>query len=1101
MFAFIQQATCQDDNRLGSQLRPDDETPWIETACGNVPLCNCASGEGLGKRNGNGCKTAPESRAGAAWLVRLERLCAGLGASVVTHLMMGEPQNSEEVDSASCLRSPLLLHADLKSGDETPGDWGSAAASRDSVTAQSSADAGKQIDSGLLHRQGGEGKSCPDARGLPSRLTTRLCSHPASRESRALSVVMRRVVLEDRGHDKGTNEAIWAAAVAAVHHAGLEGEVARIVQAKFAEDDNAAVGGIDAKISVPLTVSPELIRAWRCVQQARFRLEGGALRDRERTLVMRRAQFLVSLKPWASTTHDGALQREPGELRALTASELVLNFLLRTVERADEGDGVRDDDAEPRTTAREGDPDALLRTVEVQSVRAVARSRAFSLAAQLLNRRYSHRSAIDVLQSVADGLAIRCLGPALASRQGKDTQAAGGMPIVVNEGFCDTDRLHFMVGVECCDARSKSALVESVARFLRQCFLILGKVHITDRSTAAKMDGGRHAVVVQALRAVSMDYGVEDHGILHHSQLLQLVSTLVDDSETSVSEAASVALQAFGRCVLPEQTRNDGSTFLHQSAAGGLEGERGFRAFVGGGDVNSQPRNQSPTRGKRAPCTPFQTAFFSAVRQKVQKISGTSGEEPVTVHNTIKASPPTPPAGRALLEAVHALRSDQAGLVVPHFPLGTRHTLSLWVYIPSQVAATALGHNRDLGDYEVPSIPVNRPQETHTSYVVVDQASCVVRRTPSLTSERIGVLNAGEVIEVLSAEPQWERHPLVLAGRRVRLSWPIKGYASRHTAEGSVILEPVSIPWRRRASDSDLGGNAEGAGPPCPVGSTSRRAREQEGRMLRTREFTPAFGGAVSGTPQEEQETRARSAEPPPRRSSGFMERRGRVDATRSEAGTSPLKCSPFAGGILLFKGNEVLLGDDEAPCCWNRLGIEVTPKGALRFFVGEGGRAEAAVTSRDRVLFDAEGDAEGRDDNGNNIPGSEIVAPGWSHVAVVQDQLNVALFVNGRRCGAGSLPQHLLRPSWLRGRKSTGGVESTRSNPSVHRTPSTTIQFDSGSRAHNRDDAGRFPAGFTSTQVGFISISGFYVCPAWGTWSAHRYVSKASRTFLSMLY
>lgn len=1010
---------------------------------------------------------------------------------------MGVPQDSEEKDSAQCLRSPLLVYADIKSGDKTLGDWDSTAAPRNSVTSQSFADAGEQIDSELLHRQGSEGKGCVDASVLSSRFMTYLCSHPASRESRALSVVMRRVVLEDRGYDKGTNEAIWAAAVAAVHHAGLEEEVARIVRAKLTKNDHAAAGVIDAKNGVPLTASPALIRAWRCVQQARFRLEGGALRDRERTLVRRRAQFLVSLKPWASATHGGALQREPGESRALAASELVLHFLLRTVERADTqvrggsgGDGVRGDDAEPRITAREGDPDALLRTVEVQSVRAVARSRAFLLAAQLLNRRYSHRSAIDVLQSVADGLAIRCLGPALFSRTGNGTQAAGGLPIVPggraglenasntptrhkgvdNEGLCDTGRLHFMVGVECCDARSKSALVESVAKFLRQCFLVIGKCHITDRGAGAGMGGDRHAVVVQALRAVSMDYGVEDHGILHRSRLLPLISTLVDDAEASVSEAASVALQAFGRCVLPEQTRNGGSAFLHQSAAGGLEGERGFRGFVGGGDDNSQPRSPSPRRGKRASCTPFQKVFFSAVRLKVQEISGTSGEKPATVQNTIRTSPPTPSEGRVLLEALHDLRSDQAGLVVPHFPLGTRHTLSLWVLIPTPMATTEVGRNRDLGDCQVPSIPADRPQETLTSYVVVEQASCVVRRTPSLSSERIGVLNAGEVIEVLSPEPQWERHPLVLEGRRIRLTWPIKGYASLHTAEGSVILEPVSIPWRRRASDSDLGGNAEGVGPPCPVGGTPRRAREQEGRLLRTREFTPAFGGAVSGTPpQEEQETRARSAEPPPRRSTGLMERGGSVDVTRSEAGTPSPKCSPFAGGILLFKGNEALLGDDETECCWNRLGIEVTPAGALRFFVGEGGPSEAAVTSRDRVLFDAEGDTEGGDGDSNTIHDNASTAPGWYHVAVVQDQLDVALFVNGRRCGAGSLPQHLWRPSWLQDKKSAGGVEDTRSNPSVRRTPSTTIQFDSGSSAQNRDDAVRCPTELTSTQVSLI--------------------------------
>ena len=59
--------------------------------------------------------------------------------------------------------------------------------------------------------------------------------------------------------------------MAAVHHAGLEGEVARIVRAKLTENDNTAAGAIDAKGGILLTVSPALIRAWRCVQQARFR--------------------------------------------------------------------------------------------------------------------------------------------------------------------------------------------------------------------------------------------------------------------------------------------------------------------------------------------------------------------------------------------------------------------------------------------------------------------------------------------------------------------------------------------------------------------------------------------------------------------------------------------------------------------------------------------------------------------------------------------------------------------------------------------------------------------------------------------------------------
>ena len=1040
----------------------------------------------------------------AAWLVRLERLCAALGASMVSQLMAGEPQDSEEKDNAQCLRSPLLLYAVINSESEKLVDRESAAALGDSVTSQFSEDHVKQTDCEMSHGQGGDGNGCVGARGFSHHFMMHLCSHSGSKESRALSVVMRRVVLEDRGHDQGTNEAIWAAAVAAVHHAGLEGEVARIVRSTLAESNNNAGGAIDARNGVPVTVSPALIRAWRCVQQARFRLEGGVLRDRERIRVMRRAQFLVSLKPWASSIHEGVVESDSGEvvLRALKASELVLHFLLRTVERTDTqfggggsggGDGAMVD-AEPRTTAREGDPDALLRTVKAQSVRAVARSRGFSLAAQLLNRRYSNRSAIEILRSVTDGLAMRCLGQALASCMGEDAQAAGGIPVVSGEvgglenapnaprrqkradsgELFDPGRLHFMVGVECCDTRARSVLADSVAQFLRQCFLVLEKIHMTDQSTTAGINGGHHAVVVQALRAVSMDYGVDDHGILYHSQLLPLILTLVDHAEPSVSEAASVALQALGRCALLERTRDDGAAFLHGSMADGLEGGRGLRELAGDESHGSQPRKQTPKRDGRASCTPFQTAFFGTVGLKVQEIAGTSGEKLATLRSTTKASPSIPPAGRELLEALLPLHSDQAGMVVPHFTLGVRHTLSLWVCIPPSVAASTLACNRDLGDCEVPSIPAGQPQETHTSYIVVEQESCVVRRTPSLSSERIGVLNAGEVIEVLPPEPQWERHPLVLGGRRVRVSWPMKGYASLHTAEGSKILEPVSMPWRRRASDGDLGGSAEGISPPCPVGGTSRRPREQEGRSVRTREFTPAFGGAVSGEQQDEQETRARSAEPPPRRSAGLMARGGPFDVKRSGAATPPPKRESFVGGILLFKGNEALLGDDETSCSWNRMGIEVTPAGALRFFVGEGGPSEAAVTSRDHVLLGAGSDTEGGGGRRNSAGGSRMVAPGWYHIAVVQDQLDVALFVNGRQCGAGCLPQHLRRPPMRRNQKDDGGLESSCTTPRGRRLPSTTVQFNSESKAPYGNNIGRFPADLAGTQVGFVFTSGY---------------------------
>ncbi|CAN0337088.1 unnamed protein product, partial [Hapterophycus canaliculatus] len=184
------------------------------------------------------------------------------------------------------------------------------------------------------------------------------------------------------------------------------------------------------------------------------------------------------------------------------------------------------------------DPSALLRIIDAQSERATARAEGFSLAARLLDGPGSDRATASVLRAVTDGL-----------------REHGAAEIA-------TERLHFMPGVECCDPKSKSALFKSTAEFLRQCSLVLGQERLGDRGAAGN-SVSRRCVLVHALRAVTMDYDWGDHDILQESQLLPLISSLLDDADRSVANAASGAVQVLYRCTVPSQEVEDNSIPEH----------------------------------------------------------------------------------------------------------------------------------------------------------------------------------------------------------------------------------------------------------------------------------------------------------------------------------------------------------------------------------------------------------------------------------------------------------------------------------------------------------------------------------------------------------
>lgn len=1114
--------TCQektgyqyDDKNLSHRPYDGGRKSPAEMACGSAKPYNFPTKEVLGKRTHTNGKPQLNAPGRISWLSRVECLCATLGAGVVERLVIGGVQNSEERANRCWLRHPLFVdsHVCCENRKSIGRESGATALSK-AVAAllEQACEKNMKKNDSKMPPQGAEGTrdDYPGSPICPSSLVEQLCYHPTSREARALSSAMKRVVMEDRGHNQDANEAVWATAAAILHHADLTSAAAQVVRAELKNADplkeNTAK---DAKNNSPVAISPALVRVWRSAQRARVWLECKIPASLGKALLVRKVSFLLLLKSWASTKREKGSPKNNGQgdaiIRSMMASELVLQFLLGMAGPASAqscgggtgADGVMYGGVDPIIIAAEGDTGALLRIFEVRAARAKARARGFSLAGQLLDGLHSNRSVTEILRAVADGLSIACLRPESAGNEGQHAKASGGVESgfamqrssednlvslaqpegVVGEKLSGAGRLHFMNGVECCGPGPKSELIESVTGFLIQCSGVLRKM-CTLEAGATRNHPSRQIILVHALSAVSMDYGKDDHEILQRSQLLPPISKLVDDVDSLAAAGASEALQAFYNCVIPRGDETGGaSASQHEIGFGGVGGKVS-KSGLDSGEDTLQHKIATKKPSKTASNTPFQAAFLDSVRLKMQEMAVAVWTEASTVNRVVLRLPSTPPATRALLEGSFPLQSERVGMVVPHFPLGTRQSLSLWVLLPAMPMVDMLVLDDDLGGCEVERFPGAREEEAATWYIVVER--CVVRLSPILSSAPVGLLDAGEVIEVVPPEARWTQHPLVSGGRRVRIVLPLEGYVSPNTVDGSVLLEPTSPPSRRSASNGDLDGEL---GKTCALylsGKRSRGSEEVEARRRRAPGLTPAPSREVSDMREEkEEEARSRSAESRSRRVSRSLSGdsgRKRLHGSLSEGLTGSSRQRPSSNDrILLLKGNEVSLGEDEAQCSWNRMGIEVTSTGALRFFVGEGGSLEASVTSPNGTLFRSKSNVQGRSLNGQVTQGKDGAASGWCHIAVVQDQLDVSLFANGRCCGTGSLPRHLVRPSRPQRRTSIREVESQHPYPNsadkywmVHIPGATslTVRFDAKSRTEPEYDFVRIYKDCTRNQV-----------------------------------
>lgn len=1168
-------------------------------------------GEGHGDEAG---ERGVEAALAVSWLSRLELLCAALGASMVRRWVRGEPQTHEEKANAKWLKHPLLLHAGMRAvqpSQPTPAA-GSAMASRSTGRVRPAGpDPGawelRSLDPfearlATVDRSPPSLESIAAAGSWGTGLMIELCRGPRGGAARALASAMKRAVAEDQGLEPMTNEAVWAVAAAVMHHAGLTEEASQVARAEMEgrkpSPARTSLGGAAAMMEMGVrqrrgdvpSISPALVRAWRSAQQARLWLQRVAAQGRDRALLVSRASFLLLLEPWALTTRGKAsLERAPSIPppgmsglsglsslssgagsdanavgKSLMASELALQFLLA---RDEPGDGKA-----PIGDGSVGDPGVLLRTMELRSVRAMARAKGFSLAEELLGSMDFHHSTAEVLAAVADGLRMACLGASATPRDaaespepveggsgeggegtagvpgGTDTEGAAGTaasdgprgsPPEGGDGSSTGGNLHYLAGVHCCDTLSKAELVRAVSGFLARVTDILGRDHKTTGGEGETGRGGGggdgrgggfsgpgadsdpvddvgpqavhppgsrqlyspreslQAVRVQAFRAVSMDYGRDDHGILHRSGLLRRVVALLDDPDSTVAAAASETMQELYRCATEAGEGDDNGVIKAGRRVGGAETQGEDEKHAGGqlsvraGEKLSGEGTLSGAPGPAA-TSHFQETFLAAVCARMGKMADAAQAEKLSTAERARSRSDSAVSagGQVLLDRTLLLEGSRAGLVVPHFPVGARHTLSFWVFVPQGTSPArsdegVTGASADGASDAVEQVGVADPATVAAAgagdaapqasaaggssglYVVVHGATCNVRDVPSFTSRVIGTLNGGEDVEVAAPEPQWERHPLIATDLVVRVVWPVAGYASRYADDGTVLLRPhPHAPRPARAED---------ARPASPSSSSSSlsagaAAHDSPSQRLGTQEESTRgveSYGVASPLPSA-------GANPGP----DGVKARDRRDA----AGVAP-KRAPFAGGILLFKGNEVLLGEEEAGDGWNRLGVEVTPSGALRFFVGDGGPSESAVCSPGGVFASerwagppgSDGEAAKGVDPGRRGDGG-AVASRWFHAAVVQDSSELSLYVNGRLCGRGSLPQELMRRRRPEYRVMVKDVESAHPYPGasdeywevhVPGATSVTVRFDPRSRTVPERDYVRLYRDHSRTQVG----------------------------------
>lgn len=317
-------------------------------------------------------------------------------------------------------------------------------------------------------------------------------------------------------------------------------------------------------------------------------------------------------------------------------------------------------------------------------------------------------------------------------------------------------------------------------------FDVLGEV------VGALQTSATEQLQLAGLRLCALDYGPEDHALLHDRRLLpQLQRLMAPPNSTQVRCTARACFKLL----------------LHRCLCG---------AEGGSGAANSSPATPIPTL--------FQHALLNAVRGEVEAIGQLASSASHTPADAAAAA-----TAGCLLGSARALRLSPStlGLQAPASaaPLAAKeHTLTFWLWRPQRPA---------------------EPSQARAVYRVVGAEGCLVRATPDLDSPVVTTLDTDTLVEVEGSTTSFSSHPLVQSGRRVRIVAPVCGFGSKFAAMGYTILRDLREEASLRPGDrvcrgpdwqsdaKDEGEEAHGGGLGTVVALTDWETTERRGVVVR----------------------------------------------------------------------------------------------------------------------------------------------------------------------------------------------------------------------------------------------------------------------------
>lgn len=464
----------------------------------------------------------------------------------------------------------------------------------------------------------------------------------------SLAKTMKGVVVEDVGHLRSINQAVWATIAALIHHNGLS-----ISTLKYAES-------LAAKQSA--TPPEGLVKIWRAGQKMRQWVSFGApsemtdefLENRCKQ-VIERGKFLCSVCPmsgpatsatttaksqWKTLANLTALQRQSSLERR---NSLRLAHVVQEAKAAQEVQRLFDFKREAARRLQEqqkgkhfkSDTELVLEFVqsdltveELQDClqrrdkRALERSQAFELLFSMLSSSRGKSTMFNLLGTLA-----------LMLRNGVSKQTEEEKEISIEHD----QRTHYMADLEGCSLQTAKSVEESFGKLLKD---------ILSRVWGDQIDTG---LVSQVIKAISFDVDLSDQKLLVESGLLAELSRY---TQHNVREATSFFRVIALRLV-------------------GLEGQ-----------IITKDRLSQITSCQQLIIDQIFSRLASSV-ERVQvafEIEAPAEEEEKQVVDESQKAVQEPPAPICTLVSSPTFLARQRNIVVPHVDLKLQWTIAMWVF-------------------------------------------------------------------------------------------------------------------------------------------------------------------------------------------------------------------------------------------------------------------------------------------------------------------------------------------------------------------------------------------------------------------------------------